>query len=279
MALDVTDDRVRAVAARLHDGGWSFTARQLYYAVCAAVETEPVRVGSGEVGIGVLLILVGAITGQRLLLEILGAAGLVLVIVGVITHLQERRPRSLIRPLTMSFADFEQRFAAAAAGCPGLIAAMATAPAPVAADATLVVCDRSETAALLIANRAHLGEVAVAALAWVDQLAGRRVIALHDCDPAGCALVAELGERGADVVDAGINPRDLVGRRLQLIEGAPARTPRDLSGHLGADENDWLRSGRRLECATETPEQLALRVQAALSGLHGEGGRDAAGDR
>src|ERR1035438_10401837 len=53
---------------------------------------------------------------------------------------------------------------------------------------------------------------------------------------------------------------ELPGRRLQLIEGAPARLPRDLSGHLDTAEMDWLRSGTRLECAVETPEQLAQRV-------------------
>jgi hypothetical protein len=78
MAADITDERIAKVAARLHDGGWLYTARQLYYGVCAEVETVPVHVAPGEVGLGVLLILVGAITGQRLILEILGALGLLL---------------------------------------------------------------------------------------------------------------------------------------------------------------------------------------------------------
>src|ERR1700680_4876363 len=99
MALDITEERGAAAAARLREGGWRFSARQLYYAVCADVETDPVRMSRGEIGLGVLLILVGAITGQRIPLEILGAIGLVLVIAGAVTRVQERRPRSLVRLL------------------------------------------------------------------------------------------------------------------------------------------------------------------------------------
>jgi hypothetical protein len=262
MALDITDERVAAAAARLREGGWLFSARQLYYAVCADVETDPVRMSAGEIGLGVLLILVGAITGQRILLEILGAIGLGLVILGAVTRVQERRPRSLVRLLAISYADFERRFLTADPAIPGVAPRPAATPAT---SGTLVVCDRVDTAAVLVANRERFGDIAVTTLAELDaNVGGGRVIAVHDCDPAGCALVAELADRGAAVVDAGINPRELTGRRLQLIEGAPARLPRDLSGHLDAAEMDWLRSGRRLECATESPDQLAQRVTAAL---------------
>jgi hypothetical protein len=263
MAVDITDERVAAAAEKLHQGGWSFSARQLYYAVCAEAETEPVRIASGEVGLGVLLILIGAITGQRVLLEILGIIGLVLVIVGAVTRVQERRPPPLVRLLAISAPDFERRFLSGDHRYPGLLGA-APEPEPVT-DGTLVVCDRADTAAVLLANGARIGDIAVLTAAdLVGDLSSRRVVALHDCDPAGCALVAGLRDRNADVVDAGINPRELLGRRLQLLEGAPARLPRDLSGHLDAAETDWLLSGRRLECATETPEQLAQRVRAAL---------------
>ena len=83
--------------------------------------------------------------------------------------------------------------------------------------------------------------------------------------PPGARCPADLRDRGAGVADAGINPAELAGRRLQMLEGAPARLPRDLSGHLGTAETDWLRSGKRLELATETPEQLVARVQAAVA--------------
>jgi hypothetical protein len=267
MSLEITDERVASAAARLHQDGWGFSIRQLYYAVCADVETAPTRVASGEVGIGVLLILVGAITGQRILLEVLGVIGLVFVIVGAVTRVHERRPLPLGRLLAISYPDFRQRFIDGGREFPGLIDA-AHPPDPPAGASPLVVCDRDETAAVIHANRERLqpnASVTTATYLPAD-LAGRRVVALHDCDPVGCALVVDLREQGADVTDAGINPAELAGRRLQLLEGAPARLPRDLSAHLDTEQTDWLRSGKRLECATETPEQLAQRVQAAIAG-------------
>jgi hypothetical protein len=263
MAVDITEERVTAAAARLHGGGWCFSARQLYYAVCADVETAPTRVASGEVGLGVLLILVGAITGQRIVLTILGILGLLLLIVGVVTHVQERRPLPPARLLATSYTDFESRFLSAGREYAGLISS-ADSLAPGDAEAA-VVCDRTDTAAVIHANRDRVGAGAVTVEQLPHDLTGRRFVALHDCAPAGCALVADLRDRGADVADAGINPAELFGRRLQIIEGAPARLPRDLSGHLDDEQTDWLRSGKRLECATETPEQLAQRLQAAMS--------------
>ncbi len=266
MPVEITDERVAAAAARLHGGEWWFSPRQLYYAVCADVELSPVRVASGEVGLGLVLILLGVIIAQHLVLLILGGIGLLLVVVGAVTHLQERRPPPLTRTLPLSFGDFEQRFLSGERRWEGLT----TSPppllsAPADGNAALVVCDRTETAAVLAANAQRIGNVDIVVRG--DEPAdveGRRVVVLHDCDPAGCGLVAELVERGADVVDAGINPGEVAGRRLQLIEGAPARMPRDLSAHLDAAQTDWLRSGRRLESATETPEQLVQRLRAAL---------------
>jgi hypothetical protein len=266
MALEMTEERVLTAAQRLHDGDWCYSGRQLYYAVCADVETPPTRVASGEVGLGVLLILIGALTGQRVVLVALGIVGLLLLIVGAVTRVQERRPLPLARLLAISYADFERRFLVEPQHYPGLVTS--STPSTPTGATTLVVCDRPETAAVIEANRTHLHDIAVALPGQlVQDLGGNRLVTLHDCDPAGCALTADLRERGAEVVDAGINPAELTGRRLQLLEGAPARLPRDLSGHLEDAELDWLRSGRRLECATQTPEQLAQRVQAAVSSL------------
>ncbi len=262
MSLEITDERVIAAAARLHEGGWSYSPRQLYYAVCADVEMPPTRIASGEVGLGVLLILIGAITGQRILLAVLGLVGLAFLAVGIVTHVQERRPLPPARLLALSYPDFERRFLAGAHAYDGLV----DAPPPPPAAITVVVCDRAETAAVIHANRERLGDVAVAVAAELPHdLAGWRAIVLHDCDPAGCALAADLRDRGADVADAGINPAELMGRRLQMLEGAPARLPRDLSGHLSTDETDWLRSGKRLELGTEAPAQLVARVHAATA--------------
>ena len=279
MAAEVTDERIAAAAARLHDGGWWFTTRQLYYSVCADVETPPVRIARGEVGLGMILVLVGAITGNRTALLVLGGVGALLLLLGAYTHLQERRPPPLSRLLAISFAEFEQRLQPHAHQFAGLVDAStattvtagrddlgSSTAADVSADAVTVVCDRLETAALLRANAERLGGMRVLARdQQQEDLRGRRVVALHDCDPLGCALAADLRDSGAVVGDAGINPAELIGKRLQLIEGAPARLPRELAGHLAPDEIDWLRSGRRVELATLTPEQLVMRVRAAVA--------------
>lgn len=267
MAAEVTDERIATAAARLHQGGWWFTPRQLYYAACAEVETPPVRIAGGEVGLGMVLVLIGAITANRIALLVMGSIGAALVLLGAYTRVQERRPLPLSRLLALSFAAFEQRIGAQADRLPGLLDHPAGTAATVTDGEVIVVCDRPETAALLRANRARLGDVPVLVRDEVqDDLGGRRVVTVHDCDPAGCAMAADLRDRGAVVVDAGINPNELAGRRLQLLEGAPARLPRELGGHLDTAEIDWLRSGRRLELATQTPEEVAMRVRAALSG-------------
>jgi hypothetical protein len=265
MAVEVTDERIAAAAARLHEGGWWFTPRQLYYAVCADVETAPVKIASAEVGLGLVLILVGIIIANRAVLIALGGLGVVLLAIGAITRLQERRPPPVARLLAMSFADFETRVQAGGHVPPGLID-LSHPPADVGGGSLLVVCDRAETAAMLIANHEHLGDARVVRRdeepAHAD---GLRAVVVHDCDPAGCAIAADLQDRGLAVGDAGINPRELGGKRLQLLEGAPARLPRDLTGHLTVEELDWLRSGKRLELATETPEQVVARVRAAMT--------------
>ncbi|MEO8897448.1 MAG: hypothetical protein ABI352_07655 [Candidatus Dormibacter sp.] len=266
MAVEVTEARIAAAAARLHEGGWWFTPRQLYYAVCADVETSPVRIASGEVGLGLVLILVGIIIANRLVLFVLGGLGVVLVVVGAITHLQERRPPPLARLLAISFADFEARLLAGTHDHPGLIDTSRPADDGGRDGTLLVVCDRAETAAILVANRERLGDARVVTRDHAPDHAGdRRVVVVHDCDPAGCAMAADLRDRGVDVSEAGITPRELAGKRIQLIEGAPARLPRDLSDHLAVEELDWLRGGRRVELATQTPEQLVVRVRSAMT--------------
>ncbi len=116
------------------------------------------------------------------------------------------------------------------------------------------------------AERAELGpiEVVVASDSWRPR-SGTRVIVLHDASPHGCALVQDLRDSGMEVVDGGLRPRDVDGPGHQVIEGAPARLPRDLSALLERDELDWLLSGRRVELATLSPEVALDRVRAAIS--------------
>lgn len=263
MGLDVTDERIVAAAARLRGDGWAFSERQLYYAVCAEVETPPVRVASSEIGLGLVLILVGIIISQRVVLAVLGGLGLLLVALGAITRVQERRPPPLGRLLALSHDEFQSRLTATRSVLEGLIDDSAL---PATSGSVVVVCDRPETAVVVAANRARIGDIEVVARdSAPTALHGRRLVVLHDCDPAGCALAADLRDRGAEPFDAGLAPREVMGLRTQLIEGAPARLPRDLSAHLDGAEIDWLRSGRRVELATSSPEEIALRVRACLS--------------
>jgi hypothetical protein len=154
--------------------------------------------------------------------------------------------------------------------------ALAPPPAPVAtqlAAGPLVVCDRPETAELLAANAGRLGDgtriVALAALMTDDDgelapaLRDRRLVAVHDADPAGCGLAAALRRAGAsDIADAGLRP-PASDAGLQVIEGAPARMPAGIEADLSAAELAWLRSGRRLELATLTPPEVVELVLAA----------------
>ena len=62
MALPVTPLLVTDFAAALAVDGWRYTQRQLYYATCARAETPASNAASnGEIGLGVLMILVGLI--------------------------------------------------------------------------------------------------------------------------------------------------------------------------------------------------------------------------
>ena len=141
------------------------------------------------------------------------------------------------------------------------------------ASGPLVVCDRGETAELLTANAARLRDgtqvAALAALMTHDggelepALRDRRLVAVHDADPAGCGLPAALRLAGAsDVADAGLRP-PVADAGLQVIEGAPARMPAGIEADLTPVEVAWLRSGRRLELATLTPREVVELVLAA----------------
>jgi hypothetical protein len=97
----------------------------------------------------------------------------------------------------------------------------------------------------------------------------RRVVALHDADPAGCGMAAALRRAGVvDIIDAGLRP-PASDAGLQVIEGAPARLPPGIETDLTVAEIDWLRSGRRLELATLTPREVVERLLAAAAASAG----------
>ena len=269
MALPVTTLLVEDSADALASGGWRYTQRQLYYATCARAETTPSDAASnGEIGLGVLMILVGLIfIGIKVVFALFVTLGVALLLAGILGRL--RRPRLTGRLLALSFDEFRNRFGSLEPD--GLIPSDATAVGSEdASPSTTIVVDSHETAAMVAANavRAELGpaEVVVAGDGSTSR-PGTTVIAFHDASPRGCALVQDLRDSGVEVVDAGLRPRDVDGASHQVIEGAPARLPRDLSTLLDGAEIDWLLSGRRVEVATLPPEVALDRVRAAISRL------------
>ena len=274
----VNERLVADQAAGLGAGGLGYTPRQLYYAVCRALEGPEVTVGAAQAVFGGVLTLLGLVFGA------LASVYLVLlVIIGVVVTamgLQNRRRelnRPTTRPLALGWDEFvsevvEPRRTGELPPPPGLILEEnGTGRArPAAGDARpVVVCDTPETAALLDAMNGTAG-FAVRAVAEEDApgLSGEaRIFALHDCDPSGCGLPVRVREAvGGEVVDIGLRPAQLAHRRVQVIEGAPTLVPRELGAVLTAAELVWLAEGRRVELAVLTPQELLEGVRRALTG-------------
>lgn len=266
MALPVNTLLVEDSAARLAAGGWRYTLRQLYYATCARAETTPSDAASnGEIGLGVIMILLGLILiGIKVVFALFVTLGVALILAGVLGRL--RRPRLTGRLLALSFDEFRTRFGSLQLD--GLIPPdRDLAAAASAGTTTTIVSDTRDTAALVTENAEHAEFAGIGVVVATDGWTpgpGAHVIVLHDASPRGCALVQDLRDSGVTVVDAGLRPREVDGPSQQVIEGAPARLPRDLSGLLEPAEIDWLLSGRRVELATFAPEVVMDRVRAAI---------------
>ena len=276
----VNERMVADQAARLGVGGLSYTPRQLYYAVCAALERPQVTVGTSQAVLGATMTVVGIVLG------ILATVYLViLVIVGVVVAamgLQNRRrelSRPTTRPLALGYDDFvagviAPRQSGTAGELPGLLLHAGNGDGHHSSDTKpeslpMVVCDHEETAALLDAINGTAG-FAVRAVAEADAgrlVTNRRVFSLHDCDPSGCGLPLRLRDMGArEVVDIGLRPHQIARRHAQVIEGAPAIVPRETAAVLTPDEMVWLAEGRRVELAVLTPQELLEGVRRSVAG-------------
>jgi len=254
-------------AARLGAGGLRYTGRQLYYAVCEAVEPVPTPVGTAQTGCGVTLVLAGVILGilVSIYVGLVVPVGMIVTGMGLQTRRAERnRPRT--RPLAYSWEEFRRSGLEPHRGAlPGLLSE-GDDGSPDTGQGLLVVTDRAETAAILRANAAAvaLDVRAVAEEQLGRALPGGRLWALHDSDPRGCALALRLRRRGAaEVVDIALRPQQVAGRPVQVIEGAPVVVPGDLGAMLTPDEIIWLADGRRVELAVLSPAALMTAVKAA----------------
>ena len=186
MALPITPSLVEDAAAGLAGDGWRYTQRQLYYATCARAETPRSNAAAnGEIGFGVLLVLVGLILiAFKVLFALFVTLGVALALAGVLAR--RRKPPVTARLLALSFDEFRSRFGGLQ--LPGLLdpdaghaGAVATPPD------TMVICDTSETAVMVAANleRSHVGgAVLVTAQGSMTPHPGATVVALHDASPA-----------------------------------------------------------------------------------------------
>jgi hypothetical protein len=265
MALPVTQSLVEDSAARLAADGWRYTQRQLYYATCARAETPPSNAAAnGEIGLGVVLVLVGLILiGIKVAFVVLVSLGVALALAGIVGRL--RRPTLTGRLLALSFDEFRGRFGDLE--LPGLIDPGAAPPPPDSTHTVTVICDTRDTASMVAANldRAELrGTNVVVAQGGAAATQSGKSIVLHDASPRGCGLVLDLRDSGIVVDDAGLRPSEVDGPTQQVLEGAPARLPRDLSSLLRPDELAWLLGGRRVEVATLSPDVVMDRVIAAI---------------
>jgi hypothetical protein len=270
MALPVNTLLVEDSAAGLAAGGWRYTQRQLYYAACARAEVTPSNTAAnGEIGLGVLMILIGLILiGIKVLFALFVTLGVALILAGVLGRL--RQPRLTGRVLALSFDEFRSQFGTIQ--LEGLIPPDAEpvesdqAPAAGATAPLTVITDTRDTAAMIVANAARAELVALHVVVAADgplPERGGHAVLIHDASPRGCALVLDLRDSGIEISDGGLRPRDVDGPTAQVIEGAPARLPRDLSTILEPRELDWLLSGQRVEMATLSPEVAMDRVRAA----------------
>jgi hypothetical protein len=271
--MAMTPAVIERAAARLADGGWRYTPRQLYYAVCAELEKRPRRgvqsVATGEIGLGAVLILVALILIRFAIpFTILLALGLLLVVTGAAARMQRTPPRR-VRVLALSFMEFMEQLGATRPQAMLGADELASRPGSPSEAKIVVVCDTAETAGLVNANSQLLGADGAVAVdaATLDPIAPQRVIALHDASPRGCALILDMKDQGITAIDAGLRPAWVSNDANQVLEGAPARLPRDLSDVLTADEVDWLRSGRRVELATLNSSEIAQLIQRATAKL------------
>jgi hypothetical protein len=257
------------MAAWLRDGRLGFSPRQLYYAVCATLERPEVTPGAGQIALGVLLMLAGVVLGiiASVFCWPLFPIGMVITGLGVRAR-REARARPTTRALALGYDEFVAEVVGPRRGSP-LLEGMVEPPAagqPSAPAGTLVVCDRPETAAVLAANAAATGLDAEVVAEDTAAVAGRRVLSVHDADPRGCGLPVRLRAAGAaEVVDLGLRPGHIAGRRIQVIQGAPVVVPPEVSRLLSPEEIVWLADGQRVELAVLPPRELLEAVGAALA--------------
>ena len=311
-ALRVTDAQFKHAVERVSgDGKVRFTERNLWY----EFNRRWMKPGFWRSPYGALPV-AGASPALLAALGILKVAVLPLALVGVVVGLgagavlnslaNGREPRPP-RPPRILFDTFHwqyvQRWIAVHGDIDGLLpdreAALPHLPRTVPADVAafsfdrVVVTDRWETAAMLVANRFHF-EHNCAVLSrdgypegtadTVKEMLRRNprltVFALHDASPGGCLLPLMLREPewfpdpGARIVDLGLRPGTARRQRVPGRAGAAVQLPPRLAEILPAEDVAWLAQGHTAELAALRPAQV---LRAAYQGIVAAGPNDGSG--
>jgi hypothetical protein len=156
---------------------------------------------------------------------------------------------------------------------------------------SIIVCDSSRIAQMLIANYFHLShQCAIVSVTGYPQSTFQaiqrsqfhshlKVYALHDCSPKGIGLVHHLKtspnwfqNRKVSIFDIGLLPRQasiLTNAFIQSsFESAQAakQLPLEVRQELSKAELNWLESGRLVELESFTPKRLLQIINRSISG-------------
>jgi hypothetical protein len=226
----ITAELVVEQAEQLGEGSHHFTARQLYYACCAAAEAPHPSATKGIIGLSAILILLGAIFVRlappvAIILGLIGVAGLLFAVLNAHTERAQAAARAEApRPLALSYDGFtagplREALAASPERLGQLVGLNPDRPAAPARPARgrpasgrrprgalLLACDREETGRLLAANLPHLP-------------AGTEVVVLA-AESGGPSPAASAAGGGARAVEAGSAAAAVRRRRVLAIHDA-----------------------------------------------------------
>lgn len=314
--VSITDPGFQAaIVAATGQGRLAITARQLYYQTlrpqAGRERRRKEQQGSGGLIFGIVVGgfvffacgVVGRVFPLRLAGLIAGVVILFTIVGWVMSRRSSRRAAGLSMAPQIDFARFQQDFLYRWQQVHGPIAKLL--PPPTTANDgggrsahaeelqhysfdRLLVCDRAETAAFLLANNLHTEtntpiisadgypQAAYAqVLAMVRRNPNLQVFVLHDADTAGCLLPLQLREDprwfpqpSMAIIDIGLRPRQVAARGGAIVlvpQGAATALPPGLERALTPGERAWLATGHRGELAAVPPARLLQTVYRAFT--------------
>ena len=138
-----------------------------------------------------------------------------------------------------------------------------------------LITDRSEIAAMLVANNFHFEnncailsldgyrqDIADTVLTMLKRNPQLKVFALHDASAEGCKLPLVLREEGwfpdpsISMIDLGLRPQHAKAMRLFTLTGRRQALSADVRGRLTDEEITWLERGNTTEVEALRPERL-----------------------